>query len=243
ENLKLELHRAKRSLSMAEERAKTASEEMDILRNEWKQAIQAEEKTAKAMEDLVLALKEVAAESNRAKEELLSMEDQLQHAVSESENYRRRLQEAEHEAERLRAEADESLSAWDAKEIGFVTCIKRAEEEKSTAQHENQRLGESLKAAENRTRAAREEAYRLRDILKQAINESNAAKAAAGIARDENSFLKDCLSDKEETLLFLTKENERLRVSEAGAHENVKQLKLLLSTVSAEYNNKSQSGI
>ncbi|KAL0423100.1 UNVERIFIED_CONTAM: hypothetical protein Sradi_0844800 [Sesamum radiatum] len=225
--IEMELKLAKENLVQAQEgekkalsKAESLIEEIEMVKNEWKLAIEAEAKSAKAMEDLALALKEVATEANQAKGKLSVTENEL---------------EQKNTAERLRVEAEESLLAWNGKEMGFVSCIKGAEEERATLQHENNKLVESLKAAENMTWSARDETYKLRDILKQAVNEANAAKAAAGIARDENSFLKDCLTEKEEALLFLTRENERLRISEAAAKENVKQLKALLSTASTEF--------
>ncbi|CAI9109539.1 OLC1v1009375C1 [Oldenlandia corymbosa var. corymbosa] len=227
-------------------------DEMKSLRNELKLALDAEEKSKKAMDDLALALKEVATEAHQAKEKLGVAQLELEHVKDEAEQlkkmvrsteerYEKLLDEAKKEAElyrntadRLRIEAEESLLAWNGKEMGFVSCIKRAEEERAICQHENSRLTESLKAAEPKVRAAREENFKLRDILKQAISEANAAKAAAGLARDENSYLKDCLAEKEEALLFLSKENERLRINEAAAHENVKEFKRLLATASTE---------
>ncbi|KAL0386581.1 UNVERIFIED_CONTAM: hypothetical protein Slati_4554900 [Sesamum latifolium] len=124
--------------------------------------------------------------------------------------------------------------AWNGKEMGFVGCIKRAEEERVITQSENCKLVESLKAAETMARAAREETHKLRDILKQAISEANAAKAAADIAREENYQLKDCLAEKEEELHFLTEENKRLAISEAAAQEHVREINRLLSSVSSE---------
>ncbi|XP_011097536.1 putative WEB family protein At1g65010, chloroplastic [Sesamum indicum] len=258
--IEMELKLAKENLVQAQEgekkalsKAESLIEEIELVKNEWKSAIEAEAKSAKAMEDLALALKEVATEANQAKGKLSVTENELEQVRGEArklkemvrsteEKYKKLLNEARVEAElqkntaeRLRVEAEESLLAWNGKELGFVSCIKRAEEERATLQHDNNKLVESLKAAENMTRSAREETYKLRDILKQAVNEANAAKAAAGIARDENSFLKDCLTEKEEALLFLTRENERLRISEAAAKENVKQLKALLSNASTEF--------
>ncbi|KAL6558801.1 hypothetical protein OROMI_019151 [Orobanche minor] len=231
----------------SEEEIRRFKNETEVLKNERRLAIEAEEKSTKAMEDLALALKEVATESNQAKEKLRIAHIELEHVRAESEQlrkvvhnteemYQNLLREAKQEAElhkntadRLRLEAEETLLALNGKEMGFVTCIKRAEEERAIVQHENLKLTESLKSSENMMRAAREETYKLRDILKQAVNEANASKAAAGIARDENSLLKDSLSEKDERLHFLSKENERLRMSEAAANENVKQLKILLS--------------
>ncbi|KAK4430551.1 hypothetical protein Salat_1355800 [Sesamum alatum] len=258
--IEMELKLAKENLIQAQEgeqkalsKAESLIEEIEMVKNEWKSAIEAEAKSAKAMEDLALALKEVATEANQAKGKLSVTENELEQVRGEAaklkemvrsteERYKNLLNEARTEAElqkntadRLRVEAEESLLAWNGKEMGFVSCIKRAEDERATLQHENNKLTESLKAAENMTWTAREETCKLRDILKQAVNEANAAKAAAGIARDENSFLKDSLTEKEETLLFLTRENERLRINEAAAKENIKQLKALLSTASTEF--------
>ncbi|KAH0652452.1 hypothetical protein KY289_030130 [Solanum tuberosum] len=105
----------------------------------------------------------------------------LDEAKRETELYR-------NTAERLKLEADESLSSWNGKETSFIECIKEVQEERDLAIHEATKLNESLKEAEQRSKAAKEEDYKLRDILKQAINE---AKAAADLARQENPQLKD----------------------------------------------------
>lgn len=251
--LKSELELAKESLLKAQEgekkaclRAEKLVEEMELIKKEWKLAVEGEEKSAKAMEDLAIALKEVATDANQAKEKLsIALADlhslkeeaeKMKEAMkTNEEKYENLLQEARNEAElhkntadRLRVEAEESVFAWNGKEMGFVSCIKRAEEERAMAQHENKKLTESLQTA-------REESYKLRDILKQAVNEANAAKSGAAIAREENSSLKDCLSEKEEALHFITRENERLRISESAAQENVKQLKKMLTLASSEF--------
>ncbi|CAA3002223.1 Hypothetical predicted protein [Olea europaea subsp. europaea] len=233
-------------------KAKSPLDEMELLKNELKLAIEAEEKSTKAMEDLALVLKEVATEASQTKQELNNSQMELVHVRSEAEGlkamvqsteerYQKLLEEAKQEAElhrntadRLKLEAEESLLAWNGKEMGFVSCIKRAEEENAIMNHECAKLRESLKASEHTSRVAREETFKLRDILKQALNEANAAKAAAGIAIDENSQLRDCLSEKDDALLFLTRENERLRINEAAARENMKEYKKLLSTASTE---------
>lgn len=236
-----ELTKAREAEKRALLKAERLAEEMEMLKKEWKFAVEGEDQSSKAMEDLAMALKEVATESNHAKEQLRMKEEEVDEMKQDVEKMKKEVVEAQQEteayretADKLRAETEETLFAWNAKEIGFMSCIKRAEEERAVAQIENHKLAESLKAAENMTRAAREETYKLRDILKQAINESNAAKAAAGIARDENSLLKDCLAEKEEALHFITRENERLRISEAAAQEHVKQLKRMLTMASAE---------
>ncbi|KAJ8544017.1 hypothetical protein K7X08_025635 [Anisodus acutangulus] len=250
ESLNSELALAKEDVANAQERekialskAKNLSDEINLLKNELKLASEAEEKSRKAMDDLALALKEVATEASEAKEKLsatqLELEQlkeeagQLKEMIRNTEaRYQKLLDEAKKEAdlyrntaERLRLETEESLLAWNGKEMGFITCIKRAEEERTLAQRETERLAETLKAAEDTSRAAKEEKFKLRDILKQAINEANAAKAAAGLARDENSQLKDRLAEKEEAVHFLTKENERLKINGPTDHDNVKVTK------------------
>ncbi|CAN4126741.1 unnamed protein product [Withania somnifera] len=248
ESLNSELALAKEDVANAQERekialskAKNLNDEISLLQNEVKFASEAEEKSRKAMDDLALALKEVATEASEAKEKLAATQFELEQVKEEAgklkemirnseARYQKLLDEAKKEAdlnrntaERLRLENEESLLAWNGKEMGFISCIKRADEERTLAQRESERLAESLKLAEDTSRAAKEEKYKLRDILKQAINEANAAKAAAGLARDENFQLKDRLAEKEQALHFITKENERLRVNgPAASPDNVK---------------------
>ncbi|CAK9181016.1 unnamed protein product [Ilex paraguariensis] len=270
ESLKSELQFAKENLARAQEgekialaEAKTLLDEKGLLKNELKLAIEAEEKSKKAMDDLALALKEVATEANQAKEKLSSTQMELEQVKVEAaqlrlmersteEKYQKLLDEAKKESEmrrntadRLRLEAEETLLAWNGKEVGLVSCIKKAEEERASAIHEKNRLTESLKSSENTNWATRQENYKLRDILKQALNESNVTKEAASIARAENSHLKDCIAEKDEALHFLTRENERLRINETAANENVKGLKRLLSTGSTESKteDKEQGGM
>lgn len=251
-SLNIELLIAKENLAQARDAEKEATmkvkkllDEMELFKNEAKLAIEAEEKSRNAMEDLALALKEVATEANQSKDKAQLMEIELEHVKGETEQlkamlrateeqYQKLLDEAKQEAElqkntadRLRLEAEEALLAWNGKEMCFVDCIKRAEDEKAITQHENIKLGDSL-------RIARDESYKLRDILKQAVSEANAAKASAGLAQEENSHLKDCLAEHEEELHFIMKENERLRMNETAAREIVKEYKKLLATASAD---------
>ncbi|KAH7859661.1 hypothetical protein Vadar_003892 [Vaccinium darrowii] len=266
ESLRSELQLAKENLGRAQvgekvafTKAKKLVEDMNLLRNEMKLALAAEEKSKKAMDDLALALKEVATEANQAKEKLKVTEMELERVKQEAEElkvvargiedrYKSLLDEQINEkervkntVERLRFEAEESLLAWNDKEIGFVNCIKRAEEERDLAQKENARLVESLKSTGNTTRVSREENFKLRDILKQALNEASVAKAAASIAREENARLQDSNAEKDENLDLLTRENERLRISEAAANESIKALKRLLS-VSSKKELKTEKG-
>ncbi|KAJ4950573.1 hypothetical protein NE237_027405 [Protea cynaroides] len=253
--LKNELEAAKEQLAHAQEgeaqalsKVQRLTQETICLKTELKLATGAEEKSRKAMDDLALVLKEVLMEANLMKEKLLSIESERDNAKEEVEHLKQMLKSTEEkyvgplnearkevkritdESERLKLESEESNLAWSGKEIGFISCIRRAEEECNDAKQENRRLLESLRQAEHKTRVAREETYKLRDILKQALNEANVAKEAAGIAKAENYQLKDCLDEKDNISQVLTRENERLRISEAAARENIKELKRLLST-------------
>lgn len=259
ESLKSKLQLARENLACAQEgekhsglKGKSLLEEMELLKNELKQATEAEENSKKAMDDLALALKEVATEANQAKEKLILTQEDLEHFKKETEELKEKLKSIEDKhktlldelrkeadryrntAERLRLEAEESLLAWNGKEMGFVDCIKIAEEEKKAALEENTQLLELLRAAEEMSNKAKLETQKLRDILKQALNEANVAKEAAEIARAENSQLKDVLAQKDDALIFITQENENLRINEAAALENIKELKGLLSEASGK---------
>ncbi|KAF7834439.1 WEB family protein [Senna tora] len=230
-----------------DEKAKTLLEEMSFLKNELKLATEAEANSKRAMDDLALALKEVATEANQTKEKLVMSQVELQHSREEAEHlrvllhktedtYKRLLEDSRKEAERnnntaerLRLEAEESLLAWNTETTEFVNCIRRAEEERAAAQEESKRLMGLLKEAENKTVMSKEENQKLRDILKQALNEANIAKEAAGIAQSENSQLKDIIAVRDEALKMVTHENEMLRIHEAAAFENIKELKKLLA--------------
>ncbi|GAV83743.1 hypothetical protein CFOL_v3_27189 [Cephalotus follicularis] len=255
ERLKSEFKLANANLGFAEEKdkrlrleAKSPLAEMELLRNELKLATEAEENSKKAMDDLALALKEVVTEANQVKEKLTLTQEELEKAKGEAENLKLKLKSTEaklkvhlkeadryrNTADRLRIEAEESLLAWNGKETGFVGCIKRAEDEKTAVLEENRKLNESVRVAENMTRTSKEENNKLRDILKQALNEANAAKEAAGIAKAENSQLKDALAEKDDALCFISRENENLRINQAAALENIKQLKHVLSEASSK---------
>ncbi|KAJ7945431.1 WEB family protein, chloroplastic [Quillaja saponaria] len=259
ENLQTELQQVKENLTSAQEGEKLVSskvknqlEEISLLKNELKLATEAEKNSKKAMDDLALALKEVATEATQMHEKLTLSQVELEHTKEEAdrlrvmlktteEKYKELLDEARKEADlykntadRLRLEAEETLMTWNGKETGLVDCIKRAEEERTTAQEETSKIRELLTVAEDKNKASKEETQKLRDILKQALNEANVAKEAAGIAREENSQLKDCLAAKEDALNFLTQENESLKIHEAAAFENIKELKRLLYEASSK---------
>ena len=177
ESQKSELCSAKDNLAGAKEvgkldalKAESLVAELDLLRNELKLATEAEETSKKALDDLALALKEVATEASQVKEELGLAKAELEHSKGEEERlktmlesneerYKRVLEEAWKEAERnkstaerLRHEAEETLLAWSDKETGLVECLRRADEEISSAQQENSRLLDLINVAENKTR-------------------------------------------------------------------------------------------
>lgn len=238
ESLKIEMAQAHDAAEASSLKVSDLLEEMKAVKSELKEAIEAEMTSKKAMDDLALALTEVATDSSQAKEKLAVVETELEAARLDSKEWREKHEEARKEAEllkntseRLRIEAEESLTAWNGKESVFVSIIKRGEDEKSSLLDENNRLLVALVAAENLSKKAKDENQKVRDILKQAISEANVAKEAAGIARAENSNLKDALLDKEEELQFALNEVERVKANEAAANENVKKLKRLLSEV------------
>ncbi|XP_020240267.1 WEB family protein At3g02930, chloroplastic [Cajanus cajan] len=221
-------------------KAKTTLEEINILKNELKLAMEAEENSKKAMDDLAFALKEVATEANQVKAKLTLSQVELEHTKGDAERWRTMLGSTEEKykvlleatrkeadrykntAERLRLEAEESLLAWNGKETELVNCIRRAEEERLRSQKETTRVIEMLNEAENKIRVSKDENQKLRDILKQALNEANVAKEAAEIAKAENARLQDGLN-------LLVHENEMLKIHEAASFENIRELKRMLS--------------
>ncbi|GMJ08668.1 hypothetical protein HRI_004536000 [Hibiscus trionum] len=257
--LESELQSTKEKLSRAQEneqaswlKARTLAEEASYLKQELKCITDAEENNKKAMDDLALALKEVITEANEAKNKLSSTQMELEKTKGYVENLKAKMRklegkyrEAKKEAdrykntsERLRIEAEESLMAWNTREVGFVECIRKAEDERNAAQEECQSLLESLQEAENMKKKAKEENQKLRDIMKQAINEANVAKEAANIARAENSQLKDAIAKKDEALDFLSQENETLKINEAAARDIIEELKMF-----CESGNRNNKGV
>ncbi|CDY68288.1 BnaAnng26740D [Brassica napus] len=229
ESLKIEMAQAHDAAEASSLKVSDLLEEIKAVKNELKEATEAEMTSKKAMDDLALALKEVATDASQAKEKLAAVETELTAARIDSKEWKEKHEEVKKEAEllkntseRLRIEAEESLTAWNGKESVFVSIIKRGEDEKSSLLDENNRLL-------NLGKKAKDENQKVRDILKQAISEANVAKEAAGIARAENSNLKDALLDKEEELGDAMREIERVKVSESVANENVKKLKKVLS--------------
>ncbi|RZC89876.1 hypothetical protein C5167_035873 [Papaver somniferum] len=252
---KEELVHAKEGQELASSKGDRLKEELDklcqektTLRSELKLATEAEEKSRTTMDELALVVIEVSKENNENKEKLSSSQSDLKNAREEVEGLKKALKNTKDmfqgmldevkkerdglkdEAERLKIEADESISSSNERELGFVNCIKRAEEESNALKRGKNKLAESTKSAESIALKTRDENCKLRDILKQAINESTVAKEGAEIARAENTNLKDELLEKDYILQSLSRENEALRIKESATHENIKELKRLLNS-------------
>lgn len=205
-----------------------AQEEIAKLRNELKLAIEAEEKSKKAMDDLAMALKEVTTEANQTKARLTTIQSEFDKLKLEVEKPKPlgkitddKLRAMVEESEKMKQEAEDLISVWQEKENGLLSCMKVSEDELAELKLENSKLRESLKGA-------REETSKLRDIVKHAVNESTVVKDALEIVRTENSQLQDLLAEKETSLQNIKQEYECLKVSEAAATDSVKELKELI---------------
>ncbi|KAJ0981381.1 hypothetical protein J5N97_009636 [Dioscorea zingiberensis] len=217
-------------------------ENIRMLENELKLAVEAEEKSKMAMDALALALKEVSTETNQVKEKLSKTESELENTRAEAKSSKvllkstvEKLHWALEESKRLKVEAEDLSGTWIEKENGFVNFMKMTEEEITNMNRENSRLIDLL-------RSSREENSRLRDILKQAVNEATVVKEALEIVRKENSQLKDTLCDKENALQSIKQEYECLKVSEAAATHSVKELQSLLTATSSMDSRKKPPG-
>ncbi|TYJ08212.1 hypothetical protein E1A91_A11G059000v1 [Gossypium mustelinum] len=216
EALESELQSTREKLGRAQDnerfallKAKNLAEEVKKLQSELKTTIEAEENNKKAMDDFAVALKEVITEANQAKEKLMSTTSELETTKGQVEELKVKLKKVEEQyneakketdrckivSERLRLEAEETLIAWNEKEMGFIECIKKAEYDRNAA------LEDSKKS--------KEENQKLKDIMIQALNEANATK-------QEISQLKDTIAQKEAALKLLSQENERLKLKEAS---------------------------
>uniref|UniRef100_A0ACD5UAU0 Uncharacterized protein n=1 Tax=Avena sativa TaxID=4498 RepID=A0ACD5UAU0_AVESA len=202
-----------------------ADEEVRVLRGELRTAMQGEERSRKALDDLSVALSDVTMEAKQVKRWLAETQADLEAANAEAERLRAELAAAEtrlREQHRCRLEAEESAAAWGEKERVFLECVRAAEEEVNLARQENTKLVESQ-------RVIRDENARLRDILKQAVGEANVVKESLELARVENARLNDVVADKDGALQSLRQEYECIKVSEAAAQGSLKELNSLLA--------------
>jgi hypothetical protein len=110
----------------------------------------ADEKSKKAMEELVMALKEVNAELHATRQQVARAQHEAETARMEADRMhvsaKRRddkLRAVSDELVQLRAEAEESFTAWRGKEAGLTACVRALEAELAEARGENARLLES----------------------------------------------------------------------------------------------------
>jgi chromosome segregation ATPase len=207
--------------------------DLQRVHGELRVALAADEKSRKAMEEFVMALKELNAELHATRQQLARAQHEAEAARMEADRVhvsaRRRddrLRAVSDELLRLRAEAEESVAAWRGKEAGFTARIKASEAELAEARRENARLHESQ-------RSGRAEVSKLRDILKQAVKDTKVVKEALEEARSENAALKGMLGDKDKAVKCTRQELENLRVSEAAARNSVKELQDILVATSS----------
>uniref|UniRef100_A0A0D9VQJ3 Uncharacterized protein n=1 Tax=Leersia perrieri TaxID=77586 RepID=A0A0D9VQJ3_9ORYZ len=203
------------------------------VRGELRMALVAEEKNKKAMEELVLALKEVNGELRATRQQLARSQHEAETARLESDRLHvslkrkdDKLRALSDEVARLRADAEDSFAAWRGKESGFTSCMRSTEAELADTRRENARLLESQ-------RSGRDEIAKLRDILKQAVKDTKVVKEALEEARGENAMLRETLGDKDTAVKCTKQELECLRVTEAAARDSVKELQSLLVATSS----------
>jgi DNA repair exonuclease SbcCD ATPase subunit len=198
--------------------------DLQRVHGELRMALAAEEKSRKAMEEFVMALKEVNAELHATRQQLALAQHEAEAARMEADRVhvspRRR-------DDRLRAVSDEPGPAprrgqgvvrgvaGRGKEAGFTARIKASEAELADARRESARLHESQ-------RSGRAEVSKLRDILRQAVKDTKVVKEALEEARGENAMLKAMLGDKDKAVKCTRQELENLRVSEAAARNSVR---------------------
>ncbi|CAL4912999.1 unnamed protein product [Urochloa decumbens] len=214
-------------------RSRGGDRDLQRVHGELRVALAAEEKSKKAMEEFVMALKEVNAELHTAKQQLARAQHEAEAGRLEADRLHmsakrkdERIRILSEEAARLRAEAEESFAAWRGKEAGFTACMKSTEAELAEARRENARLLESQ-------RSWRGEVAKLRDILKQAVRDTKVAKEALEEARAENALLRGMVGDKDTAVKRTKQELECLRMSEAAARDSVKELQSMLVATSA----------
>jgi chromosome segregation ATPase len=227
------LEATSRAPTVATPRMSRHDRDLQRVHGELRVALAAEEKSKKAMEEFVMALKEVNAELHATRQQLARAQHEAETARMEADrmhvSVRRRddkLRALSDEAARLRAEAEESFAAWRGKEAGFTACIRASEAELADARREHARLVESQ-------RSGRAEVSKLRDILRQAVKDTKVVKEALEEARSENELLKSLLGDKDKAVKCTKQELENLRVSEAAARNSVKELQSILVATSS----------
>ncbi|OEL21165.1 hypothetical protein BAE44_0017816, partial [Dichanthelium oligosanthes] len=206
-----------------------AEEEIRVLRGEVRAAMQGEERSRKAADDLSVALSDVTMEAKQVKALLSEAQAELEGANAEAARLRAALAGAEarlrvlsDEHDRCRLEAEECAAAWGDNECVFLDCVRTSEEEVNRARQENTKLVESQ-------RVIRDENARLWEILKQAVAEANVVQDSLELARAKNARLNDAVAYKDAALQGLRQEYECVKVSEAAVQGSLRELNSLLA--------------
>lgn len=259
ESLKSELEmvegekiRALNNEMLAATSVKSLLEEKNKLIDELQNSRSEEEKSKKALEDLALALHEVSLEAREAKEKLISNQftgqnyevqiDSMKLVLNATnKNYEAKLGDAKQEIDLLKTTIEQtkrefmdSKVEWEQKELKLLDCIKKSDEEKSSAGEEVYELENLLKEARAEIFAAKEENAQLRDDLKETKSEMGHLKEVAGEAKAEGMQLKETLLDKENELQAMIRENKGLQTREAASLEKVEELLKLLEEAAAK---------
>ncbi|CAN6486654.1 unnamed protein product [Victoria cruziana] len=253
ETLKKEIERLMEDKAQADEneemialKIQNLMEEKSILGDELRVAREEEEKSKNAMDDLALALSEVSMETNKVKESLATAENQLAEARSQVEDLKMVLQVTEEKYQVLVCEArkevdhykdialkndlelQSSKADWEEKELKFLCCIRKSEEEIMHLRGESDKLASSYKDAVSEAQMAKEEGVQLQNSLGQLKSEADSARQATRDATHESLRLKEILHDKESELARISQENKDLHDREAAALEKIEELTKLL---------------
>ncbi|XP_040376734.1 myosin-2 heavy chain, non muscle-like [Oryza brachyantha] len=199
-------------------------EEMNGLRAKLRAAVQAEEKSRKAADDLTAALSAVTMEAKQVKAWLSDAQAELEDANAEVDRLKESLHAAEAELwstteqlDGLTSDWKEAAAAWRAREKALLGRVRAAEDEAHAARQENVELAELHRVVDDENGS-------LRRALERAVEEVNAANESLELATSENSKLQDAVAEKESALETLRQENEALKASEAEARGRVKEL-------------------
>jgi hypothetical protein len=160
-----------------------ADEEIMVLHAELRAAVQGEERSRKALDDISAALSDVTAEARLVKAWLSEAQVELEATNAEAIRLRAALRAASDERDCYMLEVDECAAAWGDKERVLLDCVRVSEGDASRARQENTRLVESK-------RVVRDENTCLRDILKQVVAEASGARDSLELARTENAHLR-----------------------------------------------------
>ncbi|KAG8059146.1 hypothetical protein GUJ93_ZPchr0002g26658 [Zizania palustris] len=199
-------------------------EEINGLRSKLREAVQAEERSRKAADELTAALSAVTMEAKQVKVWLSDTQAELEDANAEIERLKNSVHVAEAELwstteqlDGIALEWKEAAAAWRAREKALLGRVRAAEGEAHAARQENVELAELHRVVDHENGS-------LRHAVERAIEGVNAANESLELATSENSKLQDAVAEKESALESLRRENESLKASEAEARGRVKEL-------------------